>query len=202
MKPSPQSKKRRSNFKPNDHAVSGELGYIFIRRRDGLLRAEVEVDAGRIRELVRMARWHIKANTTRRSRKQRKPKLYVYGDTPEGRRINLAHVVAGRPPTGYVVDHADGNPLNNLRSNLRWLSYAQNAENRDTPKSSTGFRGVRRGCGRKRTYRGVVKSRGKTYLDKAFGTAIEAAKARDDAAIKAWGEAARLNFPNRGRRAS
>lgn len=93
------------------------------------------------------------------------------------------------------VDHRDGNGLNNQRSNLRPATPSQNqANSRRRRDNTSGYRGVSLN---KRVGRWVAqitvkgKSRGLGY----FATPEEAAARYDVAAIEAWGEFARPNFP-------
>lgn len=47
------------------------------------------------------------------------------------------------PPAGFVVDHIDGNRLNNTRENLRAVSPADNLLNQGlSRKNKSGFKGV------------------------------------------------------------
>jgi len=52
-------------------------------------------------------------------------------DSSDGKRhsIQLQHVVMGKPPKGFDVDHIDGNGLNNQRSNLRIVTHRGNGQN-------------------------------------------------------------------------
>lgn len=61
-----------------------------------------------------------------------------------GERLPLHHVVAGCPLPGYVIDHINGNPLDNRRCNLRAATKSQNAMNRTKlPSTNTsGYLGV------------------------------------------------------------
>lgn len=91
------------------------------------------------------------------------------------------------------VDHADGDGLHNLRENLRLCSLAENLRNRRKDRNNTSGHigvGVHYGKWRARiSVSGVQKHLG------YFETAIEAANARDAAAIESHGAFARLNFP-------
>ena len=50
---------------------------------------------------------------------------------------------SGPIPSGYVIDHIDGNPMNNAMSNLRLATNAENMQNRGKNKNNTsGHKGV------------------------------------------------------------
>jgi hypothetical protein len=114
--------------------------------------------------------------------------------TPSGRKTSLLHRLLLDPESSSVhVDHADGNGLNNRRSNIRIASRSQNMSNW-TRTNKTGFRGV------------AVKKNSSSFLAQikvesrciylgSFLTAEAAARAYDAAAISHYGDFAILNFP-------
>ena len=61
-------------------------------------------------------------------------------------RIKMHHEVIGHPPTGLVVDHIDGDGLNNTRANLRFVTVRQNQQNQvlTTVKKHSRYPGVSR----------------------------------------------------------
>lgn len=64
--------------------------------------------------------------------------------------VLLHHAILGKPIDARVIDHINGNPLDNRRSNLRIVTRAENSANNPTRRSGGGlsrFVGVRP-CGR------------------------------------------------------
>jgi len=100
--------------------------------------------------------------------------------------------------TRQVIDHKDRDGLNNQRANLRPTDQSHNSANSKLRKdNATGFKGVgfepRTGRYRSRIrVQRVQRSLGN------FLTPEEAARAYDTAAVAAWGEFARINFPQEG----
>ena len=94
--------------------------------------------------------------------------LYVHGD-----------------PVPDVIDHIDGNPLNNRFVNLRASTKAQNCANqRLRDSNTTGVKGVVMKNGR---FRAQIMVNFKMHYLGTFGTLEEAAKARYDGAVRLQG---------------
>lgn len=96
--------------------------------------------------------------------------------------------------TGWaLVDHRNGNGLDNRRENMRSASNAENGANR-CAVSSSGFKGVDwRSV--KRRWRARITIDGQQIHLGTFLVPEEAARAYDEAAARLFGEFARLNFP-------
>jgi hypothetical protein len=97
---------------------------------------------------------------------------------------------------GQIVDHIDGNGLNNRRANIRLCTSHQNSMNmsRQT-RGSSRFRGV---AWQKTQNVWVARIRDGEkllYLGR-FSDEVKAALAYDAAAQRIFGEFARLNLPN------
>lgn len=107
--------------------------------------------------------------------------------------IYLHKLLTGWP----LVDHVNGDGLDNRRANLRQATASQNGANIAAPSHNTsGFKGVSlyRRTGR---WRASLTLAGEHMHLGYFDTAEEAARAYDAAALNAWGDFARLNFPIR-----
>lgn len=94
------------------------------------------------------------------------------------------------PPEETVVDHINGDTLDNRIENLRLCTNNQNTKSvRRSPKPC-GFKGVTAHGIR---YRARVKNDYKEYLLGVFDTAIEAAMEYDRAALRLHGRFAVTN---------
>lgn len=103
--------------------------------------------------------------------------------------IAMHRLIMGNP-RGKFVDHIDGNQLNNQRSNLRLCTNSQNLRNQKiNSRNTSGYKGVTFRKDRNK-FRAIILDRFIGYYD----TAIDAAKAYNQAAIKEFGEFARLNI--------
>lgn len=108
----------------------------------------------------------------------------------------IMHRFLLKPPSGMVIDHIDGNSLNNQRKNLRIVTPRQNSLNRRKGKGATTskFKGVNWDKFRKRWVAQIRVFKKHPKRIGVFLSEIEAALAYNEAAIKYHGEFARLNI--------
>ncbi len=118
-------------------------------------------------------------------------RCYAVSGTGRRHRPISLHRFILRAKKGQIIDHIDGNPLNNRRSNLRFCTQAQNIRNSAPRKGK--FKGV---C----WVKGNERWRSQICLG-FFKTAEDAARAYNRAAAGLFGEYARLNKIPRARRA-
>ncbi len=136
-------------------------------------------------EWLSQRKWHITKG------RGRKCYAATYG---KGRRTILMHRLIMDPPEGMVVDHIDGNGLNNRRSNLRICTQMQNVWNCPGRSGASRFKGVSfHQQRRKWEVRTRVGGRPR-YLG-CYDDEIEAALAYDLTAVVLMGQFAYLNFP-------
>jgi hypothetical protein len=118
--------------KPRPIRIEGDVAYVPLTKG-----YEAMIDAVDI-PLVDAWNWC--------SRETRRPDgvlagVYAQRNKCNGERYLHRHLLGA--PAGCVVDHIDGDPLNNRRSNLRLASCAQNQHNAKARlDNSTGTKGV------------------------------------------------------------
>lgn len=138
-------------------------------------------------EWLSQYRWYLSTvGYAARNKSHYEPKPYI---------AYMAREILGCVPyDGLIVDHIDGDKLNNQRTNLRKCTIAQNIQNQKLRKDNTsGFKGVTKYLNR---WKSEIEVFGKKMHIGVFATAIEAAKAYDESAKRLHGEFAFLNFPD------
>lgn len=97
---------------------------------------------------------------------------------------------------GELVDHINGNKLDNRRCNLRLCSVRQNCQNRFAVVSKTGFKGVTKALwGKHIRWRARIRVDGSLIHLGYFQSPESAAKAYNDAANVYFGIFANINSP-------
>ena len=113
-----------------------------------------------------------------------------------GKQIKTSmHRFIMKPEKGFVIDHLDGNGLNNQKNNLRICTFGQNGMNRGSQSNNKcGFKGVHffKNTTNKNWIAKICYNRKIIHLG-TFIDPIEAARAYNDAALKYHGEFAKLN---------
>lgn len=97
---------------------------------------------------------------------------------------------------GQIVDHINGDTLDNRRENLRVCTTQENLRNNARPTGKSGFRGVYPS-----NNKWIVKARDDDGILQQIGRfecPVKAARAYDKAMIERRGEFAVLNFPKDG----
>ena len=107
------------------------------------------------------------------------------------RKLGSIHRYVMNYTEDYYIDHINGNRLDNRKSNLRVVTAQENNMNRSVSiNSSSKYIGVN--LTKSGKYQAKIKNK---HLG-AFENEIDAAKARDEATKKMYGEFGKLNFPN------
>ena len=115
---------------------------------------------------------------------------WSFGD--EGKKLILMHRHILQPPNEMDVDHADGNGLNNRRSNIRIATRSQNMHNKKMQRNNTsGFKGVHWDRNKKK-WQANIKLNDKRHYIGLFNSAEEASEAYRAASEKLHLDFARM----------
>lgn len=101
-----------------------------------------------------------------------------------------------RVPKGFIIDHINGNRLDNRKSNLRLVTKQQNNINRCKAKDCVSVYKGLTWVKKENRWRVRVKLDGKEYYVGRFVNEIDAAHAYDVKALELFGDISRLNFPD------
>lgn len=123
-----------------------------------------------------------------------KIKKYYWSINSQGYAISVIngkhkriHLMILDKPNGFVVDHINGNKLDNRRSNLRICTYKENARNvRASKNNKTGHLGI--SLTKFGRYRARIMVNGKEIRLGNYENLEDAIKARKEAEIKYFGE--------------
>jgi len=136
--------------------------------------------------LIKSYKWHVMCTSIKSGKK-----LYAYTNRLG---VTSMHRLIMDAKSGQIIDHVNGNGLDNRRSNLRFSSHTLNQINRGKQKNNkSGYKGV---CRRRNKWIAQISKNKKHYFLGYFNSKIEAAKAYDAKAKELYNDFARLNFKN------
>lgn len=150
-----------------------------------------------IYELVKNYKWYFKKiGYAARANYNKKTKKF--------KQEYLHHYIIGYPSKGKMIDHIDGNPLNNQKENLRICTRSENTQNSKLSEyNKSGYKGVYKICV-KQAYKNKeysnfywkahIKRNGKLF-QKLFKDKFEAAKFYDSKVLELYG-VGKTNFGN------
>ena len=119
-----------------------------------------------------------------------KGRWYARRSIPGG--VILMHREIMNAPDGMLVDHINGNGLDDRKVNLRLCTVQQNCSNSRSRGGASQYLGVSR---HRDKWVARMMHNGEDFNLGLFDDEVEAAKARDAKALELQGEFAYLNFP-------
>lgn len=176
--------KIRSRKKPaNDVVIFADIARIRLEDRYGGERGWALVDVADL-ELVRPYRWYMTDEG------------YVAAHVGYGtsrRAVQMHRIILGLPPgLSPEVDHVNGRPADNCRSNLRTCTRTENNHNCHAVRSNTGYKGVHFNK-RQRKFVAYITVNGQMKYLGQYVTPEAGALAYNRAAREHYGEFACLN---------
>lgn len=161
---------------------NADYDLVYIRTKDG----SIGVADGAFYNMLSKYTWDKDSNG------------YISASFKDNGRVyphRLQNYIIQNIPNGYIVDHINGNKLDNRMCNLRFATIKENNANRAAKNnSSSQYKGVSFDRSRGK-WISSIQIDGKTKHIGRFDNECDAAIAYDNTALKEYGEFARLNFP-------
>lgn len=107
---------KRTRFDPNEIIDCGNYYEICFYNKNQKEIGRTKIDREDL-EKVKNYKWHI-------------DKWGYIATTINNKILKLHHLILGKPPIGYEVDHRFGDKLDNRKSKLRFATHQQNGVNR------------------------------------------------------------------------
>lgn len=160
--------------------IVGDVAYVFLTR--GFVAIIDAEDA----TLVSGHNWSVKP-----SQRTFYARTSQYNPATKKQKCVHLHSIIVQPAVGCVVDHIDGDGLNNRRANLRVVFHGENMKNsRLRINNSSGVKGVRLDPTGK--WRAEIRNDGKRHYLGLFQTKESAAEAYANASTNLHGAFGRL----------
>lgn len=142
-------------------------------------------------DIVLQFKWHVLVY-------KGQSKDHCYASTYINKKQTLMHRMIMNPPEEMLIDHIDGDGLNNRRSNLRVCTHQQNMANqRLLSRNTSGYKGVYYGGkpsgNSKRPWCAKISDNNKSMHLGRYESREEAAQAYDSKALELYGEYAATN---------
>lgn len=101
-----------------------------LRNKDGIVVAHTIIDEDDYEKVSQYTIWGVKVKGQYK---------YVHCKKKDEDTISLHHLIYGKPSENMVIDHINGNGLDNRKCNLREVTKTQNGQNRNSKKKYIGI---------------------------------------------------------------
>lgn len=170
----------RTVYDKNEISIKDDIAIMNLYNKKGVKIAETIFDKKYV-EIVKKYKWYLRI-----CKKLNIGLGYVMG-TVEGKKIFL-HRYLFNIPINKVIDHINGNTLDNRECNIRICTQANNSKNRIYKASKNKVPGIYQQYDKNGNYSVRITYNYKTYHIGTFKTYEEALKARLEAEEKYFGE--------------
>lgn len=154
----------RTIYDENSYMIQNGIAYIKMFSVKGKEVGTIKVDAEDL-DKVKSYKWHIK-----------KSNHTSYAITHIGNKKILMHCLLMGQKDKKVLDHINGDGLDNRKSNLSFVSHGSNIRNQTPHKKSVGVKKVPSG-----RYQAVIMSNYKSIYLGTYDTYEEAQRVRNEA---------------------